>query len=172
MIKKTSGYIYIVLVPFLLLSLWGCYTSFQHPPIDDPQWGSVRISDDCGECHNQQKYAAPILPDGAQHDAKWNFYSSSPWWQDNWSYGNDFIAGPETTGPRMPGGGGGYSDSPAVPIPPAPAQSLGKSSADESNESGEKKDNRRSVGRRTHTTSDSNSSEAPQRGDKRSRRSE
>jgi hypothetical protein len=165
--------VYIFLTPIFLSSLWGCYTAFQHPPINDPKWGEVQVSDDCSECHSQNKYAAPILPISGDQDFNWQFFAVSPWWQDemNFNDGTSVSGLPEPTGPRHSGGGGYISNPPLTPIPPAPVQSLGKSGADDTNDSESKKDRRRSVGRRRQTTSDSSSDSEEKRGD-RSRRSE
>jgi len=155
-----------------MLSLWGCYTSFQHPDIKDAKWGAVQVSDDCRQCHNQSRYSASVLPKSAERDYNWQFYSSAPWWQDEMAVDAAPVAGgPETTGPRNRNGSGEFSAPPVTPIPAAPVQSLGKSTSNESSNDSASKDKRRSVGRRTTTTSDSKAGAGNKRGS-RSRRKE
>lgn len=139
-----------------IFSLWGCYTSFQHPDIKDAKWGAVQFSDDCMECHSQTRYSAPVLPRAAEQDYNWRFYSSSPWWQDEMEVDSAPVTGaPEPTGARSRGGGGEFASPPLAPTSAAPVQSLGKSTSNGDAKESTPKDNRRSVGRRTTTTSDS-----------------
>lgn len=168
---KTSVIFYLFGGVFIF-SLWGCYTAFQHPNIKDAKWGAVQVSDDCRECHSQRRYSAPVLPRAAEHDYNWQFYSSSPWWQDEMTVDAAPVTGaPETTGPRNSNGAANFGNPPVTPIPASPVQSLGKSTSDGAASESKSKDNRRSVGRRTTTTSDSKSDDGAKRGG-RSRRSE
>lgn len=149
---------YIILLFFLFIVFFlGCYTSFTHPPITDAQWGAVRTSDDCTECHANHQFAAPVLPQAAQDDYNWQFYSGSAWWQDEYTVGGGVAVQPDNrTGPRT------MSSTPMTPAPVAMpvqggTQSLGKKSA--SSESEKKDENKRSIKRRTNTTKSSDTSE-------------
>ena len=164
------AYIYIIFVGILTLAIPGCYTAFQHPPISNDSWGQVRVSDDCLECHEtepNQQHA--YLPQAAETDYNWIFYSGSPWWQDEYTIADELGAStaPEPTGPRS------FNSTPTYPGPVvAPATvptvpSLGKTDAstDETQES--EQSNKRSFGRRQPTTSESKDSDSSS---KRSRR--
>jgi len=162
--------LFIVAAFILVLSLTGCYTSFHHPEINNPKWGRVQISDDCSECHAQTRYEEPFLPNGASGDVNWQFYSASPWWQDELDIGGIPVSSvPQQTGPRNVRGSDHSSNPPMIPAGSTPVQSLGKSNAGDTGAAAEKKDTRRRVGRRNDTTSDSNSDNAPKRSS-RSRR--
>ena len=172
LIFNKNGFLSIVFLSILLTSIWGCYTSFQHPNIDNPKWGRIQISDDCSECHAQNRYEAPVLPNAAAQDFNWQFYAASPWWQDEMSLdGASVSGGPESTGPRSVIDGDRSYNPPLSASPAAPVQSLGKSGSQESSGDSSSKDDRRSVGRRTHTTSDSQT-ETEKNRSTRSRRSE
>jgi hypothetical protein len=140
----------------LFFSIHGCYTTFSHPPVPDSKWGQVRMGDDCAECHEQSLHNQPVLPASAEGDYSWQFYSATPWWQDEKSMPAGNIAEPpETTGPRSFGNTPSYDAPSTVPVNGPAVQTLGKSSADEkkSSEASDSADDRRSVERRTDTTS-------------------
>jgi hypothetical protein len=139
----------------LFFSIHGCYTTFSHPPVPDSKWGQIRMGDDCAECHEQSLHNQPVLPASAEGDYSWQFYSATPWWQDETSMpaGNSGEP-PETTGPRSFGETSSYGAPSTVPVNGPAVQTLGKSSADEkSSEASGSADDRRSVERRTDTTS-------------------
>ncbi len=142
---------------FLVFTCYSCYTSFTHPPINDARWGEVYVNDDCLECHDSNRYSSTILPDAAQNDYNWQFYSGSAWWQDEQSIEAGIANDPDVgTGPRS------ISHTPTSAAPVAmPVQSgstsLGKSSATEETE--QKSPNKRSIGRRSNSTSSESSKE-------------
>ena len=149
-----------IFLPIALL-FFDCYTSFTHPPIKQSEWGNVRVSDDCTECHNSQRFAAPILPRSAEQDYSWQFYSGSAWWEDDYSASGVAVSPDNTTGPRT------VSPTQIAPAPVAMpvqgGQSLGKQSAPAETE--KKTDNKRTINRRSNTSSSSDTSKeaAPSR---------
>ncbi len=172
--STTTTSVFWIFAAVLLFSVYGCYTSFQHPPVNDSKWGTVRISDDCSECHTQNQYTTPILPDAAQKDLNWQFYSASPWWGDEMMPdASTAYDAPEPTGPRHATDNTGWVTTPAAPMPSSPVQSLGKSgaSAGDGQNGDAAKDGRRSVGRRKVVTSGSEGASSEKR-TTRSRRNE
>ncbi len=148
----------IVLVLFLLLVFLthGCYTAFTHPPVNENKWGEIYVTDDCLECHDSSRYSAPILPESAQSDFNWQFYSASPWWQDEDTIIANEASEPSGTGPRD---FNNYVPQTAAPVamPVQGGGSLGKSNASDNNSESQQNasEPKRSVGRRSHTTSSS-----------------
>ncbi|MBN1479756.1 hypothetical protein JXA70_05755 [candidate division KSB1 bacterium] len=159
----------IIFAVVLIFSVHGCYTSFTHPPINDPRWGTVHYSDDCSECHDHSRYTPPVLPAAAEQDNYWQFYSGSAWWQDEYAVGAGVAADPdEQTGPRA------VTSTPLAPAPVAmpvqgTTQSLGKkSAAAQQNETETPK--KRTVGRRTHTSPSTETTTDSKKSSSRSRR--
>lgn len=158
-----------ILFVIVLVSVHGCYTSFTHPPTNDPRWGAVQFSDDCTECHDHGRHAPPVLPAAAAQDDHWRFYSGSAWWQDEYSVGMGVAADPDDrTGPRT------VTDTPMAPAPVAmpvqgAVQSLGKESATDQQNS-EEAAPQRSVGRRSHTSPTSETTSDSKKTSSRSRR--
>jgi hypothetical protein len=145
---------YSAIGTILFLSMHGCYTTFSHPPVPDSKWGQVRIGDDCAECHDQSLHNRPVLPAAAEGDESWQFYSATPWWQDEAQAANYSAEPPETTGPRSFGETSSYNAPSTVPVNAPAVQTLEKSSADQkSGEASGSTDDRRSIERRTDTTS-------------------
>lgn len=143
----------------IALSISGCYTAFSHPPVPDSEWGAVRISDDCSECHQQTRVREAVLPAAAEDDDSWLFYSTSPWWQDAPEPAAVTAEPPETTGPRSFGSGASYEAPATAPYAMPTVQTLGKSGADEGEaDSSQPKDERRSFERRSDTRSTTDSS--------------
>lgn len=149
-----------VLGTVLSLSMHGCYTTFSHPPVADSKWNQVRMSDDCTECHEKPLDNQPVLPASAEDDYSWQFYSTTPWWQDEASISSGYVAEPpETTGPRSFGGTSSYDAPATIPVNAPVVQTLDKSSADETSaEAPAATDDRRTFERRTDTSSSSEKS--------------
>ena len=83
----------------------GCYTSFRHPTIStDSHLVTVRVGDDCRECHQADPYSMAILPHSVENNVNWYFYMQSAWWEDELNVlhaGYDIAPHPQT-GPRLP----------------------------------------------------------------------
>jgi len=160
-----------------LLFLTGCYTSFKHPvKTSDGQridTSDIYIIDNCSDCHQATQFSSgTILPEAAQDDYDWQFFTKSTWWQDSFDfYPVNSGENPESTMPRNRQGH--YNDQSLIPAPmpvpePVPG-SLGKKPADtESNET-EQKDNRRDFIRRQQADKDSDNSSGNSRSSNRKR---
>lgn len=156
---KYSNFVNLFLIILLIFLSHGCYTAFTHPPVNKTQFGDIYISDDCLECHETTPYSATVLPQSAQNDYNWQFYSGSAWWQDEETISiNNAVDPASGTGPRS----ASYTPTTAAPVamPVQGGTSLGKKSAsDESSNQSQTTERKRSDGRRTNTTSSSNSEE-------------
>lgn len=148
----------IFILSVILLTAYGCYTSFSHPSVQDYRWGDVAIGDDCSECHQESVYSTPILPSAAESDMNWQFYSGSPWWQDEMVMTDvDGAESYEGTGARHVESGASYSTPAVSPVTAPAVQTLGKSDMQDSSDSSAGQDaidSRRSEERRTDTSSE------------------
>lgn len=158
----------IILFLFILVVFLthGCYTAFTHPPVNENGWGEVYVSDDCLECHDTDRYSTTVLPESAQDDFNWQFYSGSAWWQDEETINTSVAPEPSGTGPRNVS----YTPQSAAPVamPVQGGGSLGKTNASEQDTDNQQKSTpQRSVGRRSHTTSSSSQESSPTRSRKR-----
>jgi hypothetical protein len=162
----------IVLGLFLLTAFWmhGCYTAFRHPPINEHSWSEIVVTDDCLECHEENRYSTPVLPESAENDFNWQFYSGSAWWQDEGAIVADDAPEPSGTGPRDFGNSYTPQSVQPVAMPVQSAGSLGKSTVSDENDENKQSVSSptRSAGRRSHTTSSSSSQE--DNSEKRSRK--
>ncbi len=158
------------LVLFVMASFLthGCYTAFRHPPVDK-SWGKVYVTDDCLECHDSSPYAAPILPQSAQDDVHWQFYSGSAWWQDEMTITTGAAPEPAGTGPRNFGNSVAPQAAPPVSMPVQGGGSLGKSNVSDQNDENKKAVSgpTRSAGRRSHTTSSGSSQDNSAKGSRK-----
>ena len=149
----------------------GCYTSFNHPveTLDGQRidTSDIYIIDSCSDCHSVTQFSSgTILPDAAEDDFNWIFYTKSAWWQDSFDfYTVNTEEVPESTLPRNRQGG--YNDPMPIPAPmpvpePVPG-SLGKLPADTDQNDSDNNDNRRDFERRKQTDKDNDNSSGNKR---------
>lgn len=153
-------------IAFIVLSgiLFNCYTSFRHPDVYSESDGyyNIRINDDCMECHRTYPGTLAVLPNGAENDFNWQFYSYGAWWEDVVSFHG---SGPENylapTGPRLPNPSFENGGQVVVPVP-GPAPRVSKPVGDtNSAETTSDNDSRRGFNRRKEATEEPKKRDTP-----------
>ncbi|MDZ7370688.1 MAG: hypothetical protein ONB12_05920 [candidate division KSB1 bacterium] len=140
---------------FILIWIYGCYTTLVHPPLAEWDGDRPSVRDDCSSCHEQAYARRVILPAAAETDEDWLFYTAEPWWQDEVqgvSAASDYV---EPTGPRSSIGTPIPEAAPTVPIVQPTVVPLGKSSAEQpAAQPADEPDTRRTFQRRSDATSE------------------